>query len=134
MGHGMSKTTTARERLDAVGATTVATTLQALATPSRLLILAQLQEGPCAATDLADAVGMERSACSHQLRLLRNLGLVNAERHGRSIVYSLYDDHVADLLDQALGHVEHLRTPSLRSVEDEVEDDAGDEPELQTAR
>jgi ArsR family transcriptional regulator len=121
----MSRTTTARERLDAVGANTVATTLQALATPSRLLILAQLQEGAHAATDLADAVGMERSACSHQLRLLRNLGLVNAERHGRSIVYSLYDDHVADLLDQALGHVEHLRAPAARATQ------AEDEPELE---
>jgi DNA-binding transcriptional ArsR family regulator len=117
----MNRSSTARERLDAVGATAVATTLQALATPSRLLILAQLQEGPCAASDLADAVGMERSACSHQLRLLRNLGLITAERQGRSIVYSLYDDHVADLLDQALGHVEHLRTPAahLADVEDE---------------
>jgi ArsR family transcriptional regulator len=125
MGHGTNRSTTARERLDSVGAATVATTLQALATPSRLLILAQLQEGPCAATDLADAVGMERSACSHQLRLLRNLGLVNAERHGRSIVYSLYDDHVADLLDQAVGHVEHLRTPGSRVDREE--------PELETA-
>ncbi|MBF9067049.1 ArsR/SmtB family transcription factor [Streptacidiphilus fuscans] len=128
MGHGMNRTTTARERLDAVGATTVATTLQALATPSRLLILAQLQEGAHAATDLADAVGMERSACSHQLRLLRNLGLVNAERHGRSIVYSLYDDHVADLLDQAIGHVEHLRSPGLDTA------DLQDEPELDVAQ
>ncbi|RAG85652.1 transcriptional regulator [Streptacidiphilus pinicola] len=124
MGHGMNRSTTARERLDAVGAATVATTLQALATPSRLLILAQLQEGPHAATDLADAVGMERSACSHQLRLLRNLGLVSAERHGRSIVYSLYDDHVADLLDQAVGHVEHLRSPAARTA------DALEEPDL----
>lgn len=112
MGHGMNAAIrgSVRERLDTVGAAAVATTLQALATPSRLLILARLQEGPCAATDLADAVGMERSACSHQLRLLRNLGLVASERQGRSIVYSLHDDHVAQLLDQALGHVEHLRS------------------------
>jgi ArsR family transcriptional regulator len=116
MGHGANRTSTARERLDAAGAATVAATLQALATPSRLRILARLQEGPCAVTDLADAVGMERSACSHQLRLLRNLALVGAERRGRSIVYSLYDDHVADLLDQALGHVEHLRVPAPRGV------------------
>jgi ArsR family transcriptional regulator, nickel/cobalt-responsive transcriptional repressor len=111
MGHGSSTSTrgSARERLDAVGAAAVATTLQALAAPSRLLILAHLQQGPCQAGELADAVGMERSACSHQLRLLRHLGLVTAERRGRSVVYSLYDNHVADLLDQALGHVEHLR-------------------------
>ncbi|WP_424863745.1 ArsR/SmtB family transcription factor [Streptomyces sp. MMS24-I29] len=91
------------------GTADVAATLQALATPSRLHILARLQEGPCSVSDLADAVGMEASACSHQLRLLRNLGLVAGERHGRSIVYALYDNHVAELLDQALYHVEHLR-------------------------
>ena len=109
MGHGMTAKGSVRDRLDTVGADAVASTLQALATPSRLRILAHLHRGPCAATELADAVGMERSACSHQLRLLRNLGLVAAERQGRSMVYSLYDNHVADLLDEALGHVEHLR-------------------------
>ncbi|MGZ0198919.1 ArsR/SmtB family transcription factor [Streptomyces sp. RM1] len=111
MGHGTDAITSAstRERLDAVGTADVAATLQALATPSRLYILARLQEGPCAVSDLAEAVGMEASACSHQLRLLRNLGLVTGERRGRSIVYSLYDNHVAELLDQALYHVEHLR-------------------------
>jgi ArsR family transcriptional regulator, nickel/cobalt-responsive transcriptional repressor len=87
----------------------VANTLQALATPSRLLILSRLREGPCAATELANEVGMEQSACSHQLRLLRNLGLVVGQRHGRSVVYALYDNHVAELLDQAVYHIEHLR-------------------------
>ncbi|MEU6811452.1 metalloregulator ArsR/SmtB family transcription factor [Streptomyces sp. NPDC046831] len=112
MGHGRDTTTNSastRERLDAVGTADVAATLQALATPSRLYILARLQEGPSAVGELAEAVGMEASACSHQLRLLRNLGLVTGERRGRSIVYSLYDNHVAELLDQALYHVEHLR-------------------------
>lgn len=123
MGHGADANTaaTARERLDAVGAADVAATLQALATPSRLRILARLQEGPCPATELADAVGMEQSACSHQLRLLRNLGLVTGERRGRSVIYALYDNHVAELLDQALFHVEHLRlglhdTPAEEAV------------------
>ncbi|MEV7395182.1 metalloregulator ArsR/SmtB family transcription factor [Streptomyces sp. NPDC091215] len=124
MGHGRDTTTSSastRERLDAVGTADVAATLQALATPSRLYILARLQEGPCAVGELAEAVGMEASACSHQLRLLRNLGLVTGERQGRSIVYSLYDNHVAELLDQALYHVEHLRlglhdTPALAAA------------------
>ncbi|MER6268812.1 metalloregulator ArsR/SmtB family transcription factor [Streptomyces sp900105755] len=119
MGHGAdgrtTDTATARERLEAVGAADVAATLQALATPSRLRILTHLQEGPCAATELADAVGMEQSACSHQLRLLRNLGLVTTERRGRSVIYALYDNHVAELLEQALYHVEHLRL-GLRDI------------------
>ncbi|GGJ13886.1 ArsR/SmtB family transcription factor [Streptomyces brasiliensis] len=111
MGHGAAQPAGGipRARLDAANAAKVATTLQALATPSRLLILARLREGPLPATELAAEVGMEQSACSHQLRLLRNLDLVVGTRKGRSVVYSLYDNHVAELLDQALYHVEHLR-------------------------
>ncbi|WP_045876593.1 metalloregulator ArsR/SmtB family transcription factor [Pseudofrankia sp. DC12] len=111
MGHGAAPPgdPVPRARLTADGAAQVATTLQALAAPSRLLILARLREGPLPATELASEAGLEQSACSHQLRLLRNLGLVVATRKGRSIVYSLYDNHVAELLDQALYHVEHLR-------------------------
>ncbi|MGX9294442.1 ArsR/SmtB family transcription factor [Tsukamurella paurometabola] len=95
--------------LDAATAERVATTLQALATPSRLLILSQLRGQAMAVGDLATAVAMEPSAVSHQLRLLRNLGLVTGVREGRSIVYSLYDNHVAQLLDEAVYHSEHLR-------------------------
>lgn len=58
--------------------------------------------------DLADAVEMEQSAVSHQLRLLRAMGLVTGARSGRSIVYRLYDNHVAMLLDEAVYHIEHL--------------------------
>ncbi|WUH95289.1 metalloregulator ArsR/SmtB family transcription factor [Streptomyces sp. NBC_00433] len=112
MGHGASTPDSGeppRTRLTTANAAQVATTLQALSTPSRLLILARLREGPCAATELAAAVGQEQSACSHQLRLLRNLGLVTGTRQGRSVVYALHDDHVAALLDQAVHHIEHLR-------------------------
>ncbi|MFF2616772.1 ArsR/SmtB family transcription factor [Kitasatospora sp. NPDC058046] len=110
MGHGATPATAVpHTRLDATSAARVATTLQALATPSRLLILSRLREGPCAATELATEVGLEQSACSHQLRLLRNLGLVIGRRNGRQVVYALYDNHVAALLDQAVYHIEHLR-------------------------
>lgn len=96
-------------RLDAESAATVAATLGALATPSRLLILTELRQEPRTVTELAEAVGMEQSAVSHQLRLLRNLGLVIGHRRGRSIVYELYDSHVAHLLDETVYHIEHLR-------------------------
>lgn len=108
MGHGVDGRSS-RARLDPSTAKSVATTLQALATPSRLLILATLQAGPATVGRLAEQVGMEQSAVSHQLRLLRNLGLVDGQRHGRHIVYSLYDDHVSELIDQAVYHAEHLR-------------------------
>ena len=96
-------------RLDAASAGKIATTLQALATPSRLMILTRLREAPCTVTDLAASAGMEPSAVSHQLRLLRNLGLVTGTRSGKNIVYALHDNHVAALLDQAVYHIEHLR-------------------------
>lgn len=95
--------------LDLATAKSVATTLQALATPSRLLILSRLQDGPATVGDLAASVGMEQSAVSHQLRLLRNLGLVDSERSGRNISYRLYDGHVAELIEQAIYHAEHVR-------------------------
>jgi len=129
MGHGAAPPSghVPRRSLDAAGAAKVATTLQALATPSRLLILSRLREGPLPATELAAEVGMEQSACSHQLRLLRNLGLVVGTRKGRSIVYSLYDNHVAELIDQAIHHVEHLRLGLSESA-------ARTEPEPEEAR
>lgn len=109
VGHGVEGRDTPPASLDATSAATVATTLQALATPSRLLMLTRLRQGSCTVGELASSVGMEQSAVSHQLRLLRNLGLVTGTRSGRSIVYSLYDNHVAQLLDQAVYHIEHLR-------------------------
>jgi DNA-binding transcriptional ArsR family regulator len=109
MGHGVDGRDTPPAVLDADTAASVAGTLQALATPSRLLILARLRHGPCSVTELAEQIGMEQSAVSHQLRLLRNLGLVTGTRSGKRIVYSLYDNHVAMLLDEAVYHSEHLR-------------------------
>jgi DNA-binding transcriptional ArsR family regulator len=95
--------------LDADTARLVADAMQALSAPSRVLILGRLRESPCAVGELAAAVGMEQSAVSHQLRLLRHLSLVRSHREGRRIVYALHDSHVGDLLEQALYHVEHLR-------------------------
>ena len=87
----------------------VADAMHALSTPSRVLILARLRERPHSVSELVAAVGMEQSAVSHQLKLLRDSGLVVGERRGRRVVYSLYDHHVAWLIDQAVGHVEHLQ-------------------------
>ncbi len=87
----------------------VAETLQALATPSRLRILARLYDGPASVGEISEAVGMDGSAVSHQLRILRHLGLVRGERDGRRVNYSLHDEHVGQLMEQAMSHVEHLR-------------------------
>jgi ArsR family transcriptional regulator, nickel/cobalt-responsive transcriptional repressor len=99
------------ELLDLEVSRQVAETMQALATPSRLRILATLHAGPRSVGEISEAVGMDGSAVSHQLRILRHLGLVSGERDGRRVNYSLHDEHVAQLLEQAMSHVEHLRPP-----------------------
>lgn len=95
--------------LDSGLARQVAETMQALATPSRLRILARLYDGPASVGEISEAIGMDGSAVSHQLRILRHLGLVSGEREGRRVNYSLHDEHVGQLLEQAMSHVEHLR-------------------------
>jgi ArsR family transcriptional regulator, nickel/cobalt-responsive transcriptional repressor len=86
----------------------VASVMQALAVPSRVQILGCLRSGPRTVGELIGAVGMAQSAVSHQLRVLREMKLVMAEKRGRQVLYSLHDDHVASLLDEVVFHVEHL--------------------------
>src|SRR5215210_2694534 len=99
MGHGVEGRASAGA-IDAEVARQVAQTMQALATPSRVRILGRLREAPCSVGELADAVEMDQSAVSHQLRMLRHLGLVVGERAGRKVVYALHDLHVAELLEK----------------------------------
>lgn len=108
MSHGV-RGKARQTSIDPTTARQVADTMQALAAPSRVRILARLRESPCSVNDLADAVEMEQSAVSHHLRLLRHLGLVVGEREGRRTIYELHDEHVGVLLAEAVYHVEHVR-------------------------
>jgi DNA-binding transcriptional ArsR family regulator len=120
MGH-RTNWKTPRAQLDSTAAEAVAETLSALTTPSRLLILGRLRQGASRVSDLCGDIGMEQSAVSHQLRLLRTLGLVKRQRTGRSVVYSLYDHHVASLLDEAVYHAEHVRLGAPDRVSNAME-------------
>ncbi len=84
----------------------VADTMFALSTPSRVQILGCLMDGPRSVSELIDVLGMEQSAVSHQLRILREQGLVAVERVGRRSMYALTDEHVLALLEEALRHSE----------------------------
>jgi DNA-binding transcriptional ArsR family regulator len=104
----MNQERSAAGGLSARTAEAVADAMFALSTPSRVRILGQLRERPHTVRELVKAIGMEQSAVSHQLRVLREHRLVAAERKGRERVYTLHDEHVAALLDDAIGHVRHL--------------------------
>jgi DNA-binding transcriptional ArsR family regulator len=107
--------------VDAGTADAVAEAMQALATPSRVRLLARLCDGPCSVGALASAVGLEQSLVSHQLRLLRHLGLVKRVRDGRLAVYELHDEHVAVLLAQAVHHVDHTRLLDATAADAELD-------------
>ena len=95
--------------VSAATASSVAETMHALAAPSRVRILSRLGAASCSVGELAREVGMEQSAVSQQLRVLRHLGLVVSKREGRQIIYALHDEHVKALLSEAISHTEHLR-------------------------
>ena len=57
---------------------------------------------------VSSARGSNEADRASALRLLRHLGLVTGDRNGRHIHYTLFDDHVTELLDEAIGHLEHL--------------------------
>ncbi|MGO9883061.1 MAG: ArsR/SmtB family transcription factor [Solirubrobacteraceae bacterium] len=97
--------------LDDRTADRVADTMFALATPSRLRILAALQSGPLGVSEIVELVGMEQSAVSHQLRVLRDHAVVSMRRVGRTRQYALRDAHIGALVDQARAHVQLLDQP-----------------------
>ena len=84
----------------------VADTFRVLGDPTRVRILDALAGGELCVCDIAEVAGISESAVSHQLRLLRGMRLVRPRRAGRLVYYSLDDQHIIDLLQQALTHVE----------------------------
>ena len=72
---------------------------------TRIRILFVLLEAEVCVCDLATLLGMNQSAVSHQLRILKQAKLIKARREGKAVFYSLADDHVATLLKQGMEHV-----------------------------
>ena len=73
---------------------------------TRVRILYVLLEAEVCVCDLATLLGMTQSAVSHQLRILKQARLIKARRDGKTVFYSLADDHVATLLRQGMEHVD----------------------------
>ncbi len=80
--------------------------LKTMADPTRLAILAVLGEGEISVKDLCARLGMEQSAVSHQLAVLKRERLIKSRRDGRNSLYFPCDHHIYTLLDQVREHVE----------------------------
>lgn len=87
-----------------------------LADPTRVRIVAALGAHELCVGDLAHVLGLRQSTLSHQLRLLRALRIVRSRKEGRTVFYTLDDDHVATLLAQALTHERECATEDGRTM------------------
>ena len=72
---------------------------------TRIRILCALFEGELCVCDIATLLGMTLSAISHQLRILRSAKLVEARREGKTVFYTLADDHVRTILADGIEHI-----------------------------
>ena len=72
---------------------------------TRIKILYLLYEAELCVCDLAELTGVTVSAVSHQLRVLKSAKLVKFRKEGKSMFYSLADDHVSLILAQGLEHI-----------------------------
>lgn len=95
------------QMIDESTAAGLAQTFQALSDPSRIRLISALMDCELCVCDLTTLVGMTQSAVSHQLRILRNLRLVKNRREGRTVFYSIDDDHIRDLFQRGLEHYNH---------------------------
>lgn len=85
----------------------VSQTFKALSDPTRIRILNFLCSEEHSVNEIVEKLNLSQSSVSHQLRFLKNLRLVKFRREGTTLYYSNDDDHVMNLLQQAIDHATH---------------------------
>ena len=74
---------------------------------TRIRIICALFQSEMCVCDIAYTLGMSHSSISHQLRVLKSAKLVKPRREGKTVYYSLDDDHVKTIFDQGFLHLNH---------------------------
>lgn len=72
---------------------------------TRMSILFAIDGEPLCVCDIAELLGMTKSAVSHQLKILRQSDLIKYRKSGKNVYYTLADDHVRDIIEKALEHI-----------------------------
>ncbi|RXZ80808.1 transcriptional regulator [Paenibacillaceae bacterium] len=88
-------------------ASELADLFKALGDPTRVKLIHALLQRELCVHDLTEVLGMGQSAVSHQLRFLRNLRIVKRRKVGKTVYYSLDDDHVEQVFVLTLQHLTH---------------------------
>jgi DNA-binding transcriptional ArsR family regulator len=94
-------------QLDEPTAARVAELFRSFSDASRVNILYALMDQELNVGSLARLVGISESAVSHQLRSLRQMGIVTAHRDGKEVFYRIEDEHILALFRQGINHVRH---------------------------
>jgi DNA-binding transcriptional ArsR family regulator len=76
---------------------------------TRIRILQLLFQSEMCVCDIATLLGAGQSAVSHQLRLLKQMRLVKFRKEGKTVFYSLADDHIKTIMDQGMEHINEER-------------------------
>jgi len=74
---------------------------------TRMKIIYALMQNELCVNDIANVVSMSKSSVSHQLRKLREYGVLKNRRDGKEVYYSLDDDHVVEIFSTSLSHIQH---------------------------
>lgn len=93
--------------IDDTDALRLSEVFKVLGDQTRIKIIFALSRCDLCVCDIAETVGMTHSAVSHQLRLMRNMKLVKFRKEGKSVYYSLDDEHILTLFNQGMEHVKH---------------------------
>ena len=72
---------------------------------TRLRILNALSVSDLCVNDISDVLGMSQSSISHQLKFLRDMNLVKDEKKGKSVYYSLMDEHIQKIIEIGVVHI-----------------------------
>lgn len=77
---------------------------------TRVKILFALDHNEMCVCDIANVLNMTKSSISHQLSYLKDLNIVKSRKSGKEVYYSLDDEHVKEVFEVAISHIEHKRS------------------------
>ncbi|WP_214629651.1 ArsR/SmtB family transcription factor [Paenibacillus agaridevorans] len=94
-------------KIDQQSAADLAEFFKVLGDPTRVKIIHALLNQELCVHDICLVLDMAQSAVSHQLRYLRNTRMVKRRKDGKTVYYSLSDDHVKEIFCQTMNHLQH---------------------------
>lgn len=90
--------------------TEISTFFKILGDNTRVKILFALDHNEMCVCDIANVLNMTKSSISHQLSYLKDLNIIKSRKSGKEVYYSLDDEHVKEVFEVAISHIEHKRS------------------------